>query len=147
MQGRDLKQLWANGPTAYQTVAIPGLPNFFSVIGPYSPVNNTSIISCAETQVAYIMRCIDTILRGRISMTPKVEQADRQIAEWRKAAMNTIWGSGCKSWYQDKEGVPLIYPYSPQQFEDDLSHAPILEHYDLRTIARTRPLSTQPTAT
>ncbi len=134
LHGRRLAELWANGPKAYQTVAIPGLPNFFCIIGPYSPVNNTSIISCSETQVGYIMRCIDTIARKHVSMSPKFECADEQIGEWRKAAMHTIWASGCKSWYQDKEGVPLIYPHPPRQFERDLGRAPRLHHFDIRPL-------------
>jgi len=54
--GRDgltLEEAWQPTPTAYRTVAIPGFPNFFMLMGPNSPIGNASLIAIAETQADY----------------------------------------------------------------------------------------------
>src|SRR3712207_6929772 len=40
--GLTLEQAWADGPRAYRTVALPGFPNLFTLIGPHSPIGNHS---------------------------------------------------------------------------------------------------------
>ena len=48
--GVTLEEAWADGPRAYRTVALPGFPNFFMLMGPHSPVGNHSLVAVAETQ-------------------------------------------------------------------------------------------------
>ena len=37
------------------------------------------------------------------------------------SAKNTVFGSGCSSWYLDPEGVPTAWPWSMQRFFDEMS--------------------------
>ena len=42
---------------------------------------------------------------------------------------NTVWVSGCKSWYLDKNGNPVTWPWSFERFEADMK-APKFEEFD-----------------
>ena len=109
-----LDEAWAKGPRAYETVAMPGFPNFFMVVGPHSPVGNQSIIGVAETQTRYIMQWIEKLGTGRIAkVTPKPEATDRFNEAMRAELPNTIAASGCSSWYLGADGLPEIWPWTP----------------------------------
>ncbi len=45
--GQSLAALWADGARAYRSVAVPGFPNMFTMLGPHSPVGNQSLIPIA----------------------------------------------------------------------------------------------------
>jgi hypothetical protein len=51
-------------------------------------------------------------------------------AERIEAARNTVWASGCNSWYLDADGVPASWPFSWQRFIDEM-RGPKLEDYEL----------------
>ena len=36
--GQSLAEAWADGARAYRSVAVPGFPNMFTMLGPHSPV-------------------------------------------------------------------------------------------------------------
>lgn len=38
--GLTLDEAWADGPRAYRSIAVPGFPNLFMMIGPHSPIGN-----------------------------------------------------------------------------------------------------------
>ena len=46
--GLDIDDAWAKGPRAYRMTAIPGFPNFFTVLGPNSPTGSISLQYSAE---------------------------------------------------------------------------------------------------
>ena len=61
LTGRDgiaADDVWRDGPRAYQTVAMPGFPNFFMMLGPHSPVGNLALTAVAESQADHILRWI-----------------------------------------------------------------------------------------
>jgi hypothetical protein len=49
-----------------------------------------------------------------------------------ETAKNTVWVTGCRSWYLDDRGIPAVWPWSFDRFRDEMSK-PKLEHYDLVT--------------
>jgi len=129
--GVKLNDAWARRPSAYLAVSIPEFPNLFMVNGPTGPVGNFSLIDIAERQVAYITQLMNEVRAGhcrQISATSAAMQDYdvRRIA----AAKRTIFGSGCKSWYLDAEGVPATWPWSYDAFAEAMSK-PKLEDYDL----------------
>ncbi|MDZ7911933.1 MAG: NAD(P)/FAD-dependent oxidoreductase [Rhodococcus sp. (in: high G+C Gram-positive bacteria)] len=117
--GRDgvsLDQAWAGGPRAYRTVAHPGFPNFFMVMGPHSPVGNFSLTAIAETQSNYILAWIQRWQDGHIDLIePTVQATERFNVEVRAAAADTIWASGCGGWYLGSDGLPAIWPWHPDR--------------------------------
>ena len=102
---------------------MPGFPNFFMIVGPNSPSGNISIIDVSETQTRYIMACIELLRSGRAkALAPRAEAA-REFHELLLAAMkNTVWVTGCKSWYLDADGTPILWPWSAKRFHEELRH-------------------------
>lgn len=115
--GRTLSQYWQAGPRAYKSVMIPGLPNFFMLSGPHCPYGNFSAITQTEIEVEYILKCVDLLARGKARRVMPTEDATERFNAWvKQAARNTIWVSGCRSWYLSEEGLPMNWPGTPAQF-------------------------------
>lgn len=102
LDGVLLDDVWKDRPSAYMAVAVPGFPNFFMLNGPNSPVGNFSLIQTAELQFDYVMQLVDRVRGGEMPYaTPKPEAALRFEEERVAAAKNTVWATGCRSWYLD----------------------------------------------
>jgi cation diffusion facilitator CzcD-associated flavoprotein CzcO len=131
VDGLTLTEAWADGPSAYRTIAAPGFPNMFTLVGPHSPVGNISIICVAETQTKYVMQCLDRVRqRDTIAIVPKASASDAYNAERELAAPNTAAASGCSSWYLGADGKPAIWPWTPARFHEMLSR-PAFEEFEL----------------
>lgn len=128
--GVDLDDVWADGPIAYLSVAVPGFPNFFMLNGPNGPVGNFSLIDVAEAQIGYITQLIDVARADGRGISPTPEATARLEAERVDAAKSTIWMTGCRSWYLDRRGIPATWPWTFERFRTAMA-APILEHYEL----------------
>jgi cation diffusion facilitator CzcD-associated flavoprotein CzcO len=134
--GHTLDELWAERPIAYHSMLVPHMPNFFMIEGPFSPFGNLSLILVAEWQVDYIMKFVEMIREKGVAVSPRADVTARLTDRYREEAKKTIWATGgCKSWYQDKDGVPIIYPYSPDQFRDDVKEEPNLGDFEIQKIA------------
>ncbi len=126
--GLTLEEAWSEAVTAYRWVALPGFPNFFMLQGPNGPVGNFSLISIAETQCDYILKCIRLLQNGRLKkISPRPEVCARLEEKRIKALDNSIWSTGCNSWYIDKRGIPALWPYTPEQFRRDLKTPRVAE--------------------
>lgn len=127
---RRLSDAWQDGPRGYGTVAVPGLPNLFMVMGPNSPVNDSSMFNVAETQVGYAMDMIQRWRRGEIdALTATQAATDRFNRELSDAFTGTVWVSGCDSWYFGADGTPEIWPWLPQRHRE-LLDTPVLADYE-----------------
>ncbi len=130
--GVGLNDAWAARPTAYMAISIPDFPNLFMLNGPTGPVGNFSLIEIAEQQWTYIAMLIDVIASG---CAREVSASHTAMAAYERAriaaAKTTIFGSGCRSWYLDAQGVPLTWPWSRDRFAEEMA-APKLENFDLR---------------
>jgi cation diffusion facilitator CzcD-associated flavoprotein CzcO len=129
--GVKLNDVWSLRPSAYLAVSIPEFPNLFMVNGPTGPVGNFSLIDIAERQVGYITQLMEKVRSGHCrqisaSQTAMDDYEVRRIV----AAKRTIFGSGCKSWYLDAEGVPASWPWSYDKFAETMAK-PDLADYDL----------------
>jgi cation diffusion facilitator CzcD-associated flavoprotein CzcO len=131
--GRTLDEVWADGPMAYRSVAVPGFPNLFMMVGPHSPIGNQSLVPIAEDQANYVMWWIEQLRAGRVLAAAPTEAATKQYNEDMKAAMpQTIWVTGCSSWYLGKDGLPELFPWTPETHHELLRH-PELADFDVRT--------------
>jgi cation diffusion facilitator CzcD-associated flavoprotein CzcO/acetyl esterase/lipase len=114
--GWTLDEEWAEGPRGYRTVALPGFPNLFTLMGPHSPIGNSSLISVAEAQADYIVGWLEEMRRGSLQAVAPTRAATEAFnAEMRAAMPNTIWTSGCTSWYLGKDGLPELWPWTPER--------------------------------
>ncbi len=130
--GLDLDQVWSTGETALRSVAVPGFPNFFMMVGPHSPIGNFSVIAISESQADYIMTFVEMFRRGEYhTVTAKPEAAARYNDAMREAIKTTVWvQGGCKSWYQDASGLPALWPWTFAKFRDEMK-VPHLEEFEL----------------
>lgn len=130
--GLTLDEAWADGPMAYRSVAVPGFPNLFMLMGPYSPIGNQSLIPVAEDQADYVMWWIERLRDGVVLAAAPTEAATKEYHESMKAAMpRTIWVSGCNSWYLGKDGLPELFPWTAETHHQ-LLREPELDDFDVR---------------
>jgi cation diffusion facilitator CzcD-associated flavoprotein CzcO len=129
VDGVALDDVWAQRPTAYLAVAIPKFPNLFMLNGPNSPVGNFSLIATAELQMGYAMALIDAVESGHRSRAEVTEEAARRFDDERvAAAKETVWATGCRSWYLDDRGIPFAWPFTFGRFRQEMA-APNLDDY------------------
>ena len=131
--GIDLDEVWRNGPAAYMALSVPQFPNLFLLNGPNSPVGNFSLIEVAELQLGHVLQLVERIRAGECrEICATVEAMERFQNERRQAAENTIWNSGCRSWYLDAEGLPTAWPWSFDRFREAMAN-PRFEDYERRS--------------
>jgi cation diffusion facilitator CzcD-associated flavoprotein CzcO len=128
--GADLDDVWAERPSAYMAITIPGFPNFFMLNGPNSPVGNFSLIQTAELQFEYAMDMVERVVAGQLERVQPTEEAARRFEEERvAAAQNTVWATGCNSWYLDDRGIPFAWPFPFERFRREMAE-PRLGDYE-----------------
>ena len=135
LTGRDgiaADDVWRDGPRAFQTVAMPGFPNFFMMLGPHSPVGNLALTTVAESQADHILRWIQRWRGGEFDSVEPTPSAMESFNEELRAAMpDTVWTTGCDSWYLNKAGVPEVWPFTPAEHRAMLANTDSAR-YDLR---------------
>ena len=120
--GADLDNAWIDGPQAHLSVTVPGFPNFFLLNGPNGPVGNFSLIDVAEMQLGYVLRLLEPMIEGRYrEVDPKPEALEAFERERREAATKTVWMTGCRSWYLDKDGIPAGWTLSYDRFRNEMA--------------------------
>ena len=130
--GRALADEWNPRPNAYLSISIPDFPNFFMLNGPNGPVGNFSLIEVAELQFAYIMQLVQRLQNGECNEISATRAAMEAFEQERMAAVpNTIWVTGCRSWYLDDRGVPAVWPFPFDRFRAEMRE-PNIEAYELR---------------
>jgi cation diffusion facilitator CzcD-associated flavoprotein CzcO len=110
--GISLLEQWKDGPTCYKGLTVENFPNFFQMTGPNSGLGHNSIIYMIESQVSYIVDGVTKLKKGNykyLDVKPQVLQDFNDHVQVRM--QNTVWTSGCVSWYQQKDGRNIaIWP-------------------------------------
>ncbi|KAJ1329041.1 hydroxyversicolorone monooxygenase [Microdochium nivale] len=132
--GLDLAQRWTEGhPEAYFGTAISGFPNYFTFIGPNSPVTNGGLVQAIQAQGLYIYKCITKLqTQGISSLDVKHEAMDDYNIHAQEYLRSSIWAGPCSSWYKQgsKTGrVVAVYPGSAYHFVAAMRQ-PRWEDYD-----------------
>ena len=129
--GIELDRAWARANTAYRSISTPGFPNWFMLGGPSTPIGNFSYLMTVEHQLSYVQQLVEVIQSGKAnSIAAKPESTEAYIAALREKAKYSIWASGCKSWYLDKNGNVASYPWPYENFKREMS-GPVLDDFDL----------------
>ena len=83
----------------------------------------------------YIMKLIDLWRSGRVdAIVPKKDASERFNMEVKQAMSNTVWASGCQSWYIDKFGNPAMWPWSYERFRDEMKEPNLKEFETSRLV-------------
>jgi cation diffusion facilitator CzcD-associated flavoprotein CzcO len=103
--GRDLRTEWHAGAEAYLGTTVSGFPNLFMIIGPNTTLGHSSMVLMIESQIRYILGCLELMQRRALSWVDiKPEVQRRYNAELTARLERTVWASGCTSWYRTKSG-------------------------------------------
>ena len=90
-------------------------------------------MTCAELQVDHVIRLLDEMDRtGAREVMPHRDAEDAFVDEMQGAVANTVWVSGCKSWYLDAKGGIDIWTKSPAAFMDRMVTGPDLAKYHFK---------------
>ncbi len=102
--GGLLSDVWRGGASAYLGIAVPGFPNLFILGGPNTSPTNNSIIYMIESQVRYVIGCLEMIQKhGAIEVRPDVfAEYEQTMRSWLK---DTVWNGPCRSWYKTESGL------------------------------------------
>ncbi len=133
--GRDgltLDEAWAPGPRAHRTVTVPGFPNLFLMLGPNSPIGNTSLVPLAESQADFVARWVRRIASGEIhDVAPTAEATAAFNAAIRDNMRDTVWVTGCDSWYIGPDGQPTMWPFAIDEFHRMMAATPDDREYEI----------------
>jgi cation diffusion facilitator CzcD-associated flavoprotein CzcO len=111
---QDLVQMMEDrgGAQAYLGTALDDFPNFFMIFGPNTATGHSSVVMASENMVNHSLKFIKLILNGEASLVEVKKEAEmRYTAEMQEALKDTVWRSGCSSWYFTKDGWnSTVYP-------------------------------------
>jgi cation diffusion facilitator CzcD-associated flavoprotein CzcO len=103
--GRDMAEVWKDGAEAYMGISVAGFPNFFMLMGPNTGLGHNSMVFMIESQAHYITQAVMAMKRRRIkTLEVKPEAQANFIEKVQTELKQTVWNSGCKSWYIDDKG-------------------------------------------
>lgn len=139
--GVDLREAWAERPTAYLSMTPADMPNYFMFMGPNAPVGHGSAIPITEHVTKYMLKMIyKAQTEGYKSFCPQ-EDAIKQFVEHADAFLPRMaWASKCRSWFKNgKETGPVIglHPGSRIHWFHVLKE-PRYEDWDWKTFNKNR---------
>ncbi|WP_207506745.1 flavin-containing monooxygenase [Telluribacter humicola] len=102
-----------SGAEAYLGTTVAGYPNLAFVLGPNTGLGHNSVVHMMESQMNYIMQYIDYLETSGpgsyLDIKPQAQQDYNQ--EIQQRLKDTVWASGCKSWYLNAKGKnTTLYP-------------------------------------
>lgn len=118
--GVDVLEEWKKErPRGYMGILSWLMPNFFTLLGPYTAVGHSSNMFNIECQVDW---CIDVIKKmmdkqaSSISIKRQVEDKFMRFVD--DTMKETVWGNEqCGSWYLDSRGInTTLWPSSQVEF-------------------------------
>jgi cation diffusion facilitator CzcD-associated flavoprotein CzcO len=111
--GRSLSDAWTPTPRAYLGMSVPGFPNMFLLYGPNTGGGTGSVIYVIEAGAAHVISALDLLAdTGSNSIEVRAAVAEQFDRELRSALRETVWHTGCTSWYVDEEGNdPSQWPW------------------------------------
>ena len=111
--GRTLAEEWAEVPRAYLGMSVPGFPNMFLLYGPNTNGGTGSVIYTIEAGVEHVIDALGTLERARARrIEVRREAAEAFNRELRSTLAETVWHTGCTSWYVDENGNdPSQWPW------------------------------------
>jgi cation diffusion facilitator CzcD-associated flavoprotein CzcO len=130
--GTELAAEWKDGMAAYMGTSVTKFPNMFLIVGPNTGLGHNSMIEMMEAQYRYVCGAID-LLKGNgaraLDVSPQAQEAfNRGLQDRLKT---TVWSSGCRSWYLDKNGKnTTLWPGFTYAFRK-LTRRPKAEHFEL----------------
>ena len=115
--GRNLQDVWSSRLEGYLGLGIPGFPNTFTMLGPYSPVSNGPLLPAIEAQADYVCSFVDRWQTEPSirSFTLKREAAADFTSHVSDMMPQFVWTEGCRNSHNNHtpgSRVPTTWPGS-----------------------------------
>ncbi len=108
-QGVALNDAWADGSKAFKGITVNGFPNLFMLYGPNTNLAHNSILFMLESQFRYVISSLDSLARyPGAAMEVREDRQSRYCQVVQHSLENSVWDSGCTSWYLDEHGRNTI---------------------------------------
>lgn len=124
IRGRDgelLAEHWRDGMVSYASTTVHGFPNMYVLDGPNAALGHNSAIYMIETQVDYVLGALDHLRETGVDSVEVSAAAEAAYtAEIDDLAADTVWLTGCDSWYLDPESrrLTLLWPGTAASFRE-----------------------------
>lgn len=122
--GRHLIGEWKEeGAKAYLGTTVSGYPNLAFILGPNTGLGHNSVLLMMEAQMNYIMQYMNYLEESGKGLYLDVKEQEQQAYNERlqEQFRGTVWTSGCKSWYVNKNGKnTTLYPRLVTTFQKQM---------------------------
>lgn len=100
--GVNLAEKWTSGlPKAYFGFLVPDMPNYFTFIGPNSPISNGSLVLGVQATAMYVYKWLEKLQTESIKSFEVRHDANEEYNQHiQKYLERTVWTRGCRSWYK-----------------------------------------------
>jgi cation diffusion facilitator CzcD-associated flavoprotein CzcO len=103
--GKKLIEAWDGSPRAHLGSTIAGFPNLFVLLGPNTGLGHSSMVYMIESQIEHVLdalRVMDQRGAAIVEVTREAQAAYNRELDARME--DTVWNTGCASWYIDATG-------------------------------------------
>ena len=127
VDGRVLREHWADGASAYMGVMTDGFPNLFILYGPNTNTGHSSIIYKLENQVGYILQLMD---KAQTQVAVKGEAEAEFAEEMQSRLAELTWSKVEASWYKVGKKIPNNWPGGALEYKRR-NKVPIWDHFEV----------------
>ena len=115
LNGNNLRQVWAEElPTAYLSVTVKDMPNYFVMMGPQSPLRHGSITGSVEYVTKYVHQLVYKLqTEGYSSLVPKGIVTKAWLAHAMKWMEKTVWVEKCASPFKNGSSRSTVVSLHP----------------------------------
>ena len=94
--------MWKDKPVpSYLSIAVPYMPNYFTVTGPYGPLGHGSFLPIIETLLKNVLTVARKMQKDRIKKLVPREEVARQFTDHADLFLKrTAWTDACSSWFK-----------------------------------------------
>jgi cation diffusion facilitator CzcD-associated flavoprotein CzcO len=117
LDGATLDDAWKERIYSYGGVSLPRFPNLYMLYGPFSPVNNVPVPLGLDQEIGYVMRLIELARERKVAIAPTAAAAQKFVDRLDAAFPGTVW-VGCKNWYSDQHGTPILWPLPQDEHKE-----------------------------
>ncbi|KAI1828600.1 hypothetical protein F4861DRAFT_10683 [Xylaria intraflava] len=107
-------------PKSYMSCALPGVPNYFTIMGPNAPIGHGSVFTLTEHIARYITRAIH---KCQVEGIKAICPSDAAVADYSAHVATfmprTSWAAACSSWFKGGKTdgpVTALHPGSRVHF-------------------------------
>ncbi|CAM1508671.1 Fc.00g055190.m01.CDS01 [Cosmosporella sp. VM-42] len=112
--GIDLRDAWAERPTAYLSMTPADMPNYFMFLGPNAPVGHGSAIPIIEHLTKYMLKMIYKVqIEGYKTICPRKDAIAEFVEHSDSFLPRTAWAGNCRSWFKNGKEIGPVTGLHP----------------------------------